>query len=360
VSSDRLEAARGLLAAAQIDALVVSRLENLRYLSGFTGSSAALLITQTDAVLVTDSRYAEQSSAESPQFRIEVAAALPAVAAARIARQHGSGIRVGFESEEVPYAAWEQMREASDAGGSLLVPCRGLVEGLRVIKSQDELDLIQRAVEITSLALEETLPLVRPGAIERDLALEIEFRMKNAGAEDLAFESIVASGPRASLPHGRASERRVGAGEFVVFDIGSRFRGYHSDMTRTYFTGSPDAREREQYETVLEAQRRGIEAVKPGVAAKDVDRAARAVIEKAGFGDRFGHGTGHGVGLQIHEAPRIGARSEEVLAAGMALTIEPGVYLPGDGGVRIEDIVVVTETGRRVLTPTPKDSWILG
>lgn len=355
-AESRLAAVRGLLAPAKIDALVVSRIENVRYVSGFTGSSAALLITESSSILITDSRYAEQSAAEASCFQIEVVGGTPAIAGARRAE----AVRVGFEAEAVAFDVWESMRAVvQDKAGGVLVPCRGLIEGLRIIKDPEELALIQRAVDITSEAFEQTLPLVGPGAIERDLALEIEFRMKQAGAEELAFDLIVASGPRSSLPHGRAADRRLGQGEFVVFDIGARFRGYHSDMTRTVYTGRPDQKATTIYQTVLEAQRLGIESVRPGITANDVDAAARGYIERTGHAGRFGHGTGHGVGLQIHEAPRVGPRSEEILQAGMVLTVEPGIYIPGEGGVRIEDIVVVTETGHRVMTPTRKDRWAL-
>ena len=355
----RLDALRAKLEPAGIDALITSRIENVRYLSGFTGSTAALVVTDSNALLVTDSRYAEQAAAESPMFAIEVAPGVASTLATQAAARLGSR-RVGFEADAVSYELWESMVGGVSHGqDAVLVPCRGLVEGLRVIKSPDELALLQKAVEITSAAFEQTLPLVRPGAVERDLALEIEFRMKQAGAEELSFDLIVASGSRSSLPHGRASDRVVGAGEFIVFDIGARFRGYHSDMTRTVFTGSPGAAQREIYETVLRAQLLGIESVRPGALCRDVDGAARNCIEKGGHAGRFGHGTGHGVGLCVHEAPRVGPLSPEVLAAGMVVTVEPGIYIPGAGGVRIEDMVVVTEDGHRVMTPTPKDTWVL-
>jgi Xaa-Pro aminopeptidase len=278
-----------------------------------------------------------------------------AAAAARIGAR-----RIGFEAGSVTYEQWEAMARATgDTAGILLIPCRGLVERLRAIKTAGEVALIERAVEIASEAFEEVLALVRPGAVERDLAHEIEFRMKQAGAEDVAFDLIVASGSRSSLPHGLASGRTVARGEFIIFDIGARFEGYHSDMTRTVFTGRPDAQARALYETVLEAQRRAIEAIRPGAEAREVDAAARGFIDGAGHGGRFGHGTGHGVGLQVHEAPRIGPRSQESLAEGMVLTVEPGIYVPGGGGVRIEDMVVVTQHGHRVMTPAPKSGWIL-
>ena len=331
----------------------------MRYLSGFTGSTAALAITLREATLITDSRYAEQAAAESPGFGIQVAPGPASVLATQTAFKLGSR-KIGFEADAVSYDLWALMLGGlSNGPDAVLVPCRGQVEGLRVIKSPEELALLQKAVEITSAAFEQTLCLVRPGAVERDLALEIEFRMKQAGASELSFDLIVASGPRSSLPHGRASDRVLGAGEFVVFDIGARFRGYHSDMTRTVFTGTPKAADRELYETVLRAQLAGIESVRPGALCLDVDQAARACIEKAGHAGRFGHGTGHGVGLCVHEDPRVGPLSSEELAPGMVVTVEPGIYIPGTGGVRIEDMVVVTEDGHRVMTPTPKDTWIL-
>ena len=355
----RLDKLRAGLGPAGIDALIVSRIENVRYLSGFTGSTAALLVTPVEAVLVTDSRYAEQAAAESPDFAIEVAPGVATVLATQTAVRMGAR-RTGFEADGVSYDLWESMMGGLPHGhDAVLIPCRGQVERLRIVKSSEELALLQKAVDITSAAFEQTLCLVRPGAVERELALEIEFRMKQAGAEELSFDLIVASGPRSSLPHGRASDRVVGAGEFIVFDIGARFRGYHSDMTRTVFTGTPGVADRTIYETVLASQLAGIDRVAPGAPCREVDQAARGYIERTGHAGRFGHGTGHGVGLCVHEAPRVGPLSEEVLAPGMVVTVEPGIYIPGAGGVRIEDMVVVTSDGHRVMTPTPKDTWIL-
>ena len=302
----RLDKLRAGLGPAGIDALIVSRIENVRYLSGFTGSTAALLVTQVEAVLVTDSRYAEQAAAESPDFAIEVAPGVATVLATQTAVRMGAR-RTGFEADGVSYDLWESMMGGLPHGhDAVLIPCRGQVERLRIVKSSEELALLQKAVDITSAAFEQTLCLVRPGAVERELALEIEFRMKQAGAEELSFDLIVASGPRSSLPHGRASDRVVGAGEFIVFDIGARFRGYHSDMTRTVFTGRPEKRARDLYHAVLGAQQAAVDAIKPGVTAGRIDAAARSFIDEAVWPGRFGHGTGHGVGLQVHEAPRVG------------------------------------------------------
>ena len=333
-----------------MDAIVVSNPINVRYLSGFTGTSGALRISDSDATLVTDSRYGEQAETEAPEFVIEVAGGSPSLIAAMrtVAR------RIGFESEATSHALWERMAGVvQDKNGGTLIPCHGLVERLRVRKSPSEIALIQRAADIIMAAYSSVLPSVKPGAVEEDLALAIENGVRRDGAEGMAFDAIVASGPRSALPHGRAFTRRIGVDEFVVFDIGARFEGYHSDMTRTVFTGKPDERATSHYKTVLEAQQAAIDAIAPGVAASEVDRAAREVIAKAGHAERFGHGTGHGVGLEVHEAPRVGSITDDVLEPGMVITVEPGIYFPGEAGVRIEDMILVEEKGHRVMTPLP-------
>lgn len=355
-SNGRIEALRALLPTCGIDALVVSSPQNVRYMSRFSGSSASLVISGSRALLITDSRYAEQASTESPEYEVRVVGGAPAIAAAAEIPEGAAG----FESGSVSVATWESMkRRAGDRPGRRLVPVGGLVERLRLAKTGEEIALIGEAASIASRAFESLRPLIRPGVLERDLALELEFRMKLAGAEAVAFDLIVASGPRSALPHGRASGKAVGAGEFVVFDIGARYRGYHSDMTRTLFLGRPDRTARRIYDTVLRAQAAGMAAVRPGATGGEVDAAARGPIEAEGFGERFGHGTGHGVGLEVHEAPRIGTRTNDVLGGGMVITVEPGVYIPGYGGVRIEDLLVVEESGYRVLTSPSKSDWIL-
>ncbi len=350
----RLQALRQRLAADRIEALVVSKRENVRYLSGFTGTSGALRITAEEAVLMTDSRYTEQAGAEAPGFDVETCSGAPAL----LATLRTPMLRVGFEAGAVGYELWHRMRGAvEDKRGGVLIPCTGLVEILRARKDATEIALIERAARIAASALEAIRPLAVPGAVERDLGLEIEFHMRRAGAESAAFDLIVASGPRAALPHGRASGRRLQAGEFVVFDIGARYEGYHSDMTRTLFIGRPGPRERALYDTVFAAQDRAIGAIRPGVTGQVVDEAARSVIGAAGHGERFGHGTGHGGGLEVHESPRIGSASADVLEAGMVVTVEPGVYLPGECGLRSEDMALVETTGCRMLTPRPASTW---
>ncbi len=353
-TADRVERARRLLDETRLDALVVSCPENVRYLSGFTGSSGALLLAIDRLVLATDSRYAEQAAGETTGCDVEIGSGPPALAAAGLA----GPLRIGFEPGSVTYELWERMGAAADPRARL-VPAAGLIERLRRCKEPAELDRIRTAAAIASSSFEAILPLVVPGAVERDLALEIEMRMKRAGAEAVAFDLIVASGPRAALPHGRASERALGAGEFIVFDIGARYKGYHSDLTRTLYTGTPDARARRIHETVLCAQEAAIAAVAVGAIAREVDGAARETIASAGFGDRFGHGTGHGVGLEVHEAPRLGPRSTEVLEEGMVVTVEPGIYIPGETGVRIEDMVIVRAGGCEPITTIAKDTWSL-
>jgi Xaa-Pro aminopeptidase len=350
----RLQALRQRLEADGIDALVVTKRENVRYLSGFTGTSGALRVASDEAVLITDTRYAEQAGSEAPAFALEVSSGAPALLAAMRTGKR----RVGFEADALWYELWHRMREAVEGKrGGVLIPCHGLVEIQRARKDAAEVARIERAAAIAAAALEAVRPMAVPGAAETDLALEIEFHMRRAGAESVAFDLIVASGPRAALPHGRASGRRLQAGEFVVFDIGARFEGYHSDMTRTLFTGRPGPRERALYDTVLAAQDRAIGAIRPGVAGRVVDEAARTVIAEAGHSEHFGHGTGHGVGLEVHESPRIGSASADVLETGMVVTVEPGVYLPGECGLRIEDMALVVETGCRMLTPRPESAW---
>lgn len=229
-----------------------------------------------------------------------------------------------------------------------------------MIKDETELGLMRRAAEIADQAFAEVLPLVKPGVAERDLAAELEYRMKRLGAEGPAFETIVASGFRSSLPHGRASEKRIEHGDFVTFDFGAIYRGYCSDMTRTVVVGEPTEKQREIYGIVLEAQRRGVAACRAGITGKELDAVCRSYIAEKGYGEAFGHGTGHGVGRFIHEGPKVSLRGEnDRLEAGMVVTIEPGIYLPGWGGVRIEDMVLVTETGCEPFTKTPKDLLIL-
>lgn len=262
--------------------------------------------------------------------------------------------KIGFESCYLPVFHFGFLRRELPSSVKLK-PLDHLVEDLRIIKTPGEIAKIRQVVELTANVFDSMIRLVKPGISERDLAAELEHRLTQRGAEQVSFRTIVASGYRSAMPHGIASDKIVRQNELIVFDFGAMKDGYCSDMTRTLFVGRPSREVRRIYDTVLHAQTHTEEHLKPGMKAKEVDRLARSIIEKAGYGDRFGHGTGHGIGLEVHEPPFIGRRQESVLERGMVVTVEPGIYLPGIGGVRIEDVVVVTERGCQVLTPSPKE-----
>jgi Xaa-Pro aminopeptidase len=359
LAEERLAALRRGLAERGVDAVLVAHAANRRYLSGFTGSSGWLLISEGVAALFTDGRYTEQAQAEAgPRgFRVENHGRPYEKALAAWLRDHGVR-RLGLEANHTSHAAWERYRAAFE--GVELVAVDGLVESLRRVKTAEEVAAIAEAARITDEALAAVLPMAAPGVCERDLALEIEWRMRKAGAEAAAFDFIVASGPRSALPHGRASDKALAPGELLTFDLGARVRGYASDITRTYFVKAMETKARELYDVVLAALEAGVAAVRPGALGRDVDRAARSVIDAAGYGDAFSHGTGHGVGLEVHEAPSLNAESEDVLEEGMVVTVEPGIYVPGFGGVRLEETVVVTAEGPRRLTRTPLEKAIVG
>ncbi|MCG0239061.1 MAG: Xaa-Pro peptidase family protein [Firmicutes bacterium] len=356
---NRLQRLRATLAEKGLDGLLVQKPENRRYLSGFTGSAGVLLVTARGAHLLTDFRYTEQAAAQAPDFQIHRTGDGGYVETLVPLLQQEGVRRLGFESDYVTVDAHAAYQKALGDAGVELVPAAGLVERLRQIKDPEEVAAIRRAAAIADAAFQHILGYIRPGVTEREVALELEFFMKRQGASALAFDTIVASGPRSSLPHGVASDRVIGRGEFVTLDFGCVYQGYCSDMTRTVMVGEPDEKQREIYEIVLTAQRLGVEAARPGITGRELDAVCRDYIAQRGYGEYFGHGTGHGVGLYIHEEPRVSQRGETVLEPGHVVTIEPGIYLPGWGGVRIEDLVVITETGAEVLSQSPKDLIIL-
>lgn len=354
----RLENLRGKMAALRFDSLLVSSLPNVHYLTGFTGSSGAVLLTPTQTVFFTDSRYDLQSHAEVKGATIRIDKGDALLAAARWGAAQPLG-RTGFDSgtltvnqhARVKSILAESRRQKHKAR---LVPALNVVEDLRVIKDEAEVELLRRAVQLGSRCLEEVLPYVKEGVREFELAAEIEYRMRRYGGEKPAFETIVAFGERTALPHARPTDRPLQANGFVLFDLGVILSGYCSDMTRTVYWGKAPARARKMYKAVLDAQLASEAAVHAGLTCGDADRAARRVLEKQGYGRYFSHSTGHGVGLEIHENPRVAAKQTTVLQEGMAITIEPGAYVPGFGGVRIEDIVIVRKDHAEVLTQTPK------
>ena len=345
---------------AQLDALLVTALVNVRYLTGFTGSNAALLVTREHAVLATDGRYVTQASGECGELDLVVdRASAPAL----VSWGGGHGLRrMGIEAQAVTLAGLDVLsRAAGEAPGLELIPVDAPVEALRTVKDDAELTLLSRACAISDLALAELFGTVAVGRTERDLAHELEHRMHLHGAQAPAFATIVAGGPHSAIPHHQPTDRPLQRGDLLKIDFGARVGGYHADMTRTVVVGASPARwQQEVHDLVAAAQRAGRAALAPGAAAVDVDAAARTVIETAGHGADFPHGLGHDVGLQIHEAPMIGATAGGRLSARVPVTVEPGVYLPGRGGVRIEDTLVVRKGAPRLLTTTTRELLVLG
>ena len=340
-----------LLETQGLDAIVFQNLYNLRYLCGFSGSDGALLVTAAGDCFLCDSRYTAQArqqvvAAEQQEYRVK-AEAIGGWLAARGAK------RIGFEAETLTVAGLERLRTGGPEGAKWISLSREQL-AFRASKDADEIAAMEEAAALNAAAFAEILPLIRPGAVERELSLALEFALKRRGGEEKAFDFIVASGPRGAMPHGVASDRELCAGELVTIDFGTRVRGYHSDETVTVAIGQVEPRLRQIFDVVLEAHDQAMAAVRPGVCLRDIDGIARRVIEEAGFGDYFGHGLGHGVGLEVHEFPTLSPRSEDLAEVGMVVTIEPGIYVPELGGVRIEDMVLVTADGGRCLTQISK------
>lgn len=337
-----------------LDAVLITALPNIRYLTGFTGSNAMLLLDSSgDAILYTDPRYAFQAGREV-SCRVKVSKGPLQTDLARNLKKRGRG-KVGFEAQRLGYDSYEYLRAQLPAKLEM-IPTRGLVETARMCKSPEELAWIRQSVVTNSKAFEAGVARLRPGrTTEGDLASEFEYQMRRLGAERAAFDTIVLGGSATALPHARPSSRILGADELLLVDMGATQGGYASDMTRMLYLGRPGRKVKHLYKAVLEAQLAALAAVHPGVTAGSIDRAARNVLKKYGFDRAFMHSTGHGLGLEIHEPPRLGRRDKTRLEPGMAITIEPGVYLEGFGGVRIEDTVVVNGQGCEILTPTPKE-----
>ncbi len=350
---DRL---RALIAEVPADAALVTRLVNVRYLTGFTGSNAALLVTPDGALLATDGRYITQSEQQAPDVERLIDRQCAAALTER-ARKDGTG-RLAFEAHDVTVALHETLRGVR--GDMELVAAGTLVERLRSVKDEEEIDLLREACAIGDRALSELFATIAPGRTERDIGRELENRMLDHGATGISFETIVATGPNSAVPHHRPTERVVAAGDLLKIDFGALYNGYHADCTRTVVVAAEPADwQREIHALVREAQRAGRHALAPGADAREVDSVAREVIAGGGYGEQFTHGLGHGVGLEIHEAPLMGYNSDDRLADRTPVTVEPGIYLPGRGGVRIEDTLVVRDGGPELLTTTPKDLLVL-
>jgi Xaa-Pro aminopeptidase len=356
-----IHAARRALAGQQVagavaDAALITSPANVRYLSGLVSSNMAMLLPAAGlAVLGTDSRYAEAAARDCPDVELVVAREL-APTLARLAVERGWRT-LAFESQHMTVEQHSAL--AGQPEGPRLVPLGHVVEALRMIKDQGEIELLARACSMTDQAFEAVLGAIEPGRTEREVAIRLERTMIDLGADGPAFDTIVASGPHAAIPHHSPGDRALQRGDLVVIDFGARYHGYHADMTRTVCLGPPEPWQRELHELVAKAQLAGVAAVQPGVDAGDVDAAARSIIEAAGHGGHFGHGLGHGVGLEVHEAPLLGPGRTGKLQELVPVTVEPGIYLPGKGGVRVEDIVVVRAAGPANLMTTTRELLVL-
>lgn len=338
-----------------VDAILFFEMKNICYLTGFTGSDGVFLLLPNKGVLLVDGRYITQAGEEAPQsdvvqYRDKIGGVVSALGGGEVKR-------AGFEAAALSVELHEKLREKLAPG--LLIPLTGALTGLRSVKDGQEVLLLREAADIATKALLQVIELMHPGVEERTIALEMDYRMRALGSEETSFPTIVASGPNAALPHARPGPRKLEDGDAVVMDYGAVQGGYHSDETCTFVLGRADVKFRGIYAIVKDAHDRAIEAVRAGAACREIDRIARQVIEKKGYGLHFSHGTGHGVGLDVHEAPRLSALSDQILEAGMVVTIEPGIYLPGQWGVRIEDMVLVKEDGCEILTKISKELKII-
>jgi Xaa-Pro aminopeptidase len=345
----RAERLRNRLEELEADSVILSAPANVRYITGFSGEGWAIVDSQT--TLITDSRYELRAKDESPDAELIVRTGSMKGPVAEYLASCGAE-RVGFEADHLTVSQRDEMAE--ELGEIELVPLKSLLRVPRMTKDGEELAILRRAIAVTDEAFARVAEWLEPGINEKELALEIERQVLLAGGDKLSFDTIAASGPNAAHPHAEPSDRKLRGGDVVKLDFGACVDGYHADMTRTLLLGDPTDKQREVYGIVLEAQTRAIEACCAGMGGKELDGVAREVVKAAGYGDSFGHGLGHGVGLEVHEGPAVSQTSEDTLEAGMTVTIEPGIYLEGWGGVRIEDIVLVTEDGCEVLTGAPK------
>ena len=339
----------------EVKGFLVTNLKNLNYLTGFDGEGFALIGTSGKNYLLTDSRYTEQAQKESPDFEIltdepnkkdaRILALKKILAQSKIKK-------IAFESNHLSYA---EFKKYSDSCESIeFLPTENIIEKLRMMKDKEEIIKIKKAAQITTESLKDVFEIIKPGMRELDIASELAYTMRKKGALKEAFETIVVSGKRSSLPHGKPSEKKIDEGELITIDMGANYQNYNSDITRTIIMGTENQKQKILFSIVLEAQKAALEFLKPGVRCKEVDSAARDIIVNKGYGEYFGHGLGHGVGLDIHELPQVSFSDDTVLLPGMVITIEPGIYLPEVGGVRIEDSVLITETGYEILTWFPK------
>lgn len=345
-----------ILNELKLDAVVITDAYNMRHVSGFRGGEGALYISETQKVLITDSRYTEQAEKESDFTVVEEHREHKREQILKECMEKEGktgGFHMGYEDESLLCSQFDKMKEALPV--AVWTPLKDRIDNLRSIKTEEELKYLAKAEEIGDKAFAKLLPLLKPGMTELQAAAELEYLMKQEGAENLSFSTIVASGLNSSMPHAIPGEKKFEEGDFITFDFGCKYKGYCSDMTRTIVLGKASEKQKEIYNVVLKAQLAALDALRAGVSGSSVDKVARDIITEAGYGEYFGHGLGHSVGLFIHENPRLSPTDDTILQPGMVETVEPGIYVPGFGGVRIEDMVVVTEDGYVNLAHSPKE-----
>lgn len=351
----RVNKVREKLKEENVEALLVTNMYNLRYLTNFTGSTALAVITKEKAYFVTDFRYTEQAREQAKGFTIIKNEGLIYKEVAKIVKEDGIK-KLAFEETDISYATYKEIDQLIEAE---LVALSGVVEKIREVKSEEEIQTIQKAVEITEKAYDYILGIAKEGMKEIELANELDFYMRKLGASGVSFDTIVASGVRSAMPHGVASEKIIEEGDMITIDFGCIYNGYVSDMTRTFALGDPGEELKEAYEVVYQANKKVAEEAKAGMTGAEMDAIARDYITEAGYGDNFGHSTGHGIGLEVHEGPAISARNDKKLVVNNVVTNEPGIYIPGLGGIRLEDDLVITEDGNRNLMKLSKKLIIL-
>lgn len=355
---DKLKKLRQELTQNQLEAIIISQSENRYYFSNFAGTAGMLLITHDAQFLFTDFRYVKQGEEQSPHYQV-IKTKTDLISAVTDMINQLKLTKIGFEENYWTWGNFEKLTEKIKNSNIQLLPASNIIGQLRSIKSKEEIAILQKAVDLTDSAFAHLIKIIKVGIEEREVALELEFFMRRAGADGASFQYIVASGTRGAMPHGTASTKKIISGQLVTIDFGCMYQGYCSDMTRNLIFGEPNEQQQHIYDVVLKAQEAALAQIRAGMTGREADKIARDIIASAGYGENFGHGLGHGVGLNIHEAPNLSPNSDVILQEGMVVTVEPGIYLAGWGGVRIEDMVIIKKDKCNRLTKTPKQLYIL-
>lgn len=352
----RIEKLREVMETLELDGMLIESASNRRYITGFTGTAGTVLISKNQAKLITDFRYVEQAGAQAAGFEIVRGSKASMIQQIADEASKMNMTKLGFEKEHLTFGAYQKFQNEIAAE---LVPVAGVLENLRMVKSETEIGFLRTAAQIADTSFAEILEYIRPGLTEKEIANTLESTLRKHGADSSAFNLIVVSGHRSALPHGLASEKIIENGDMLTLDFGAYYKGYRSDITRTIAIGEPDAQLHDIYQIVLEAEMKCIALLKPGTLCSEIDIFTHHYIESLGYGDYFGHGTGHGIGLDIHEEPFFSTTSEKILAPGMIVTVEPGIYIPNLGGVRIEDDVLITDSGHEIITNASRELIVL-